>query len=763
MVLPTTFQRSELDELCINTIRTLSMDAVQKANSGHPGTPMALAPLAYVLWTRHLKHNPADPQWLDRDRFVLSAGHASMLLYSLLYLTGYGLTLEDLKNFRQWESRTPGHPEYGMTPGVETTTGPLGQGFANGVGMAMAERHLAALFNRPGHEVIDHYTYAICSDGDLMEGVASEAASLAGPPGAGQARSTSGTTTPSPSRAPPTSPSPRTCWRASTPTAGTRVRVEDGNDLEAIDAAIRAGAGRPAPLDDRGEDRHRLRLARTRRAREKAHGAPLGEEEIERTKENLGWPTDGALLRPRRGAGGTCARRRSGAGSCSGEWKRALGRLRRRSTRRGARALHAALERRLPEGWDAELPELVGRTTSRSPRARRRARCSTPSPGRCPGSIGGSADLAESNNTHLEGEAELRAGRVRAAATSTSACASTPWARMMNGMALHGGVRPYGGTFLIFSDYMRPPIRLAALMEQPTVYVFTHDSVGLGEDGPTHQPVEQLAALRAIPGLVDLRPVRRERDGWRRGASPWSTPRGARLPGAHPAGGAPPRPRPLRGRRGDLRRGAYVLADAEGGDPRVILIASGSEVALALEARERLQDDGIRTRVVSMPSWVLFERQPREYRERVLPPSVTARVVGGGREPDGLAPLGGPGGGDGGASPTSARRRPRRPSSTSWASPPRTWRRRPASALGLSEPPPRAGAGRGGRGADPARQGRGARREGDQRRHDAPGRRRPWQIASRPAPLWRADRLSARASGSTTSGATSWRTASWRG
>ncbi|MEX2583536.1 MAG: transketolase [Gemmatimonadota bacterium] len=611
--------RTSIDELCINTIRTLSMDAVQQANSGHPGTPMALAPLAYVLWTKHLKHNPADPRWVDRDRFILSAGHASMLLYSLLYLGGYGLTIEDIRNFRQWESPTPGHPEYGMTPGVETTTGPLGQGLANAVGMAMAEARLAAIFNRAGHQVIDHHTYAICSDGDLMEGVASEAASLAGHLGLGKL----------------------VCFwddnsitiEGDTELAFTEdvlkrfdaygwhtVRVEDGNDLEAIDRAIREAQSDPRPS---------MIGVRTiigygspnKAGSEAAHGAPLGEEEIRLTKQSLGWESEEPFHVPQ-DALDSMRRLVDRGRDLQGEWQGRWDRFE-REHREVAGELKAALERRLPTGWDSAIPTF---SAGDKPIATRAAsgKVLNAIAQRVPWLIGGSADLAGSNNTMLDGEESFSrsnySGRNLHFGVREHAMGS-----LMNGMTLHGGVRPYGGTFLIFSDYMRPPIRLAALMQQPTIYIFTHDSVGLGEDGPTHQPIEQLAALRAIPGLIDLRP-----------ADAAETAEAWRFVMEHDGGpaflaltrqGVPHLDRERFAGADGLRRGAYVLAEGEGGEPRLILIASGSEVSLALEARETLQGEGIPTRVVSMPSWVLFERQSGEYRESVLPSAVTARVA----------------------------------------------------------------------------------------------------------------------------------------
>ena len=608
-----------LDRLCIDTIRTLSMDAVQAANSGHPGTPMALAPLAYVIWTRHLKHNPADPRWVDRDRFILSCGHASMLLYSLLYLSGYGLTLDDLKNFRQWESKTPGHPEYGMTDGVETTTGPLGQGFANGVGMAMAGAHVAAVHNRPDHDVIDHYVYAICSDGDLMEGVAAEAASVAGHLKLGKLIYFWDDN--------------RITIEGDTELAFTEnveqrfeaygwhtQRVEDGNDLEAIDAAIRAAQADPRP--SMISVRTIIGFGSPNKAgSEKAHGEPLGAEEIVKTKQNLGWPSTDAFHVPQEALGHM---REIGARGAERqrEWQARFDAYR-AAHPDAAAALEQALSRTLPEGWDADLPTW---TKDDKPIATRAAsgKALNAIAKKVNWLIGGSADLAGSNNTMIEGAGSFLppdyTGRNLHFGVREHAMGS-----LMNGMTLHGGVRVYGGTFLIFSEYMRPPVRLAALMEQPAIYIYTHDSVGLGEDGPTHQPIEQLPSLRTIPGLIDLRPADANEtvEAWRfamehnEGPVFFALTRQA-LPHIDRETMAP---------ASGLRRGAYVLADAEGGDPQAILIASGSEVAVALEAREALAADGIRARVVSMPSWALFAQQPKEYRDEVIPPAVKARVA----------------------------------------------------------------------------------------------------------------------------------------
>jgi transketolase len=607
-----------LDRLCIDTIRTLSMDAVQAANSGHPGTPMALAPLAYVIFTRHLKHNPADPSWPDRDRFVLSAGHASMLLYSMLYLTGYGLTLDDIRNFRQWDSRTPGHPEYGLTRGVETTTGPLGQGFANGVGMAMAEAHLAARYNRPGHGVIDHHVYAICSDGDLMEGVASEAASLAGHLKLGKLiyfwddnKITIEGSTDLAFTEDVAKRFEGYGWHTAT--------VEDVNDLEAIDAAIRAAQADPRPS---------MITVKTiigygspnKAGSEKAHGEALGEEEIKLTKHALGWPSQESFFVPDEALRHMRASGERGA-EVQAAWQRRMDAFRAAHSDAAA-ALDQALSRTLPEGWDADVPTW-GKDDK--PIATRAAsgKALNAIAGRVPWLVGGSADLAGSNNTHIDGGADFEAGsyegRILHFGVREHAMGS-----LMNGMTLHGGVRVFGGTFLIFSEYMRPPIRLAALMEQPTIYVFTHDSVGLGEDGPTHQPIEQLPSLRAIPGLIDLRPgdANETAEAWRFAMEHTEGPVFMSLTRQ----ALPILDRGTLGPASGLRQGAYVLADAEGGDPQVILIATGSEVALALEARDRLAGEGVRARVVSMPSWALFSQQTKEYRDQVLPPAVRARV-----------------------------------------------------------------------------------------------------------------------------------------
>jgi transketolase len=610
---------SELDQTGINSIRVLAMDAVQRANSGHPGTPMALAPLAHVLWTRHLKHNPRDPAWPDRDRFVLSVGHASMLLYAMLYLTGYNLSLKDLKNFRQWESKTPGHPEYGMTPGVETSTGPLGQGFGNGVGMAIAERWLATRFNRPGYEIVDHFTYAFVSDGDLMEGVSHEAASLAGHLRLGKLIhfyddnhiTIEGSTSLAFSED----------VAARFEAYGWHVeRVPDRNDVRALDTAIHAAR--------RETERPSLIIVRTHIAfgspnkqdSAEAHGAPLGEEEVRLTKEALHYPylepfqiPDYVVQTYReavvRGAAWRDAWQEVFSAyaqqypDLAAEWER---------MQRGE----------LPDGWDAGLPSFSAAEGSVATRAAS-GKVLNAIAARVPELIGGAADLAPSTNTYIQGGGDFEAGSY-GARNFHFGVREHGMGSILNGMALHGGVRPYGSTFLIFSDYMRPPIRMAALMEQPVIYVFTHDSVGLGEDGPTHQPVEQMASLRAIPGLLDLRPADATEtvEAWRIALEHRSGPVFLALTRQK----VPTIDRVRYALASGVARGAYILAEAENGKPDVILIASGSEVHLALEAREILAREGIQARVVSMPSWTLFRRQPDEYCREVLPPTVTARV-----------------------------------------------------------------------------------------------------------------------------------------
>jgi transketolase len=577
---------------------------------------MGAAAMAYVLWTRFLRHNPANPAWPDRDRFVLSAGHGSMLLYGLLHLTGYEVGLEDLRQFRQWGSKTPGHPEHGHTPGVETTTGPLGQGVGNAVGMAIAERWLAAQFNRPGHELVDHFTYVIAGDGDLMEGVASEAASLAGHLKLGRliclyddnhVTIDGGTAL------------------AFTEDVGRRfeaygwhvLAVADGNDLAEVEAAIRAAqaeSGRPSLI------RCRTHIGFGSPAKQdssKAHGEPLGEAELLATKRNLGWPETPTFLVPEE-ARQEFRRALERGAAWEGQWKRRQAAYAKAFPAEAIR-WKSYLGGRLPAGWEAALPTYAPSDPPVATRAASGKLLQALFPV-VTNLLGGSADLAPSNNTYVAGVPEFQAGSY-AGRNFRFGVREHAMGSVANGMALHGGLRPYTGTFLIFSDYMRPAIRLAALMQLPVVFVFTHDSIGLGEDGPTHQPVEQLAALRAIPGLTVVRP-----------ADAGETVEAWRFALTHPGPTCLILTRqnlPVLERTGDgqLARGGYVVADAPDGKPQAVLLATGSEVAVALEARTLLQERGVTARVVSLPSWELFERQTAAYRRRVLPPGAKARVA----------------------------------------------------------------------------------------------------------------------------------------
>jgi len=609
-----------LDQICINTVRTLAMDAVQRADSGHPGTAMALAPLAYVLWLKHLRYNPANPDWPDRDRFVLSCGHACMLLYSTLYLTGYDLTLEEIKQFRQWGSRTPGHSEHGLTPGVEATTGPLGQGVGNAVGMAIAEAQLAATFNRPGHAIVNHHTYFLASDGDLMEGVSHEACSLAGHLKLGKLIgfyddnhiTIDGDTA--------LAFSDDTARRFEA--YGWHVqRVADGNDLDALDTAIRAAQW--------AADRPSLIIVRTHIAwgsphkqdTADAHGAPLGEDEVKLTKQNLGWPTLEPFHVPAEALAHWRRARERGA-RIETEWDGRWAGYRRAHPEPAAE-LERRLAGRLPEGWDAELPAFTPKDGAPATRAASGKVINAIAP-RLPELIGGSADLTGSNNTEIKAAAafatEHAAGRNFHFGVREHAMGA-----VLNGIALHRGFIPYGGTFLIFSDYMRPPIRLAALTHLRPIYVFTHDSIGLGEDGPTHQPIEHLASLRAIPNMTVIRPSDATEvvEAWRAAILNEGGPVALALTRQK----VPIIDRTKYAPANGLRLGAYVLADADARPPRIILIGTGSEVELVVGAYERLAAEGVAVRAVSMPCMEFFAKQPREYRDAVLPPAVPLRLA----------------------------------------------------------------------------------------------------------------------------------------
>jgi len=610
---------TDLEMRAINTIRFLSADAVQAAKSGHPGLPMGTAAMAYALWMKHLRFNPKDPDWPGRDRFILSGGHGSMLLYSLLYLTGYDLTLDEIKNFRQWGSRTPGHPEYGLTPGVETTTGPLGQGFSNGVGMAIATTHLAAKYNRPGYEIIDHFIYAIVTDGDLMEGVASEAASLAGHLKLGRLIYLYDDN--------------RITIDGSTDLAfsedrGARfaaygwqvLHVEDGNDVQMVSQAIAQAKSDPRPS---------LIICRThigfglptRQDTEKAHGEPPGDEELDGAKRKLGWPIEPRFYVPE---------------DVLDHYRKAVDRGRQYQENWQKRLdtyteefpeLAPELKRRqrndLPVDWEKDLPVFPADAKGIATRVSS-GKVLNSLAGRMPELFGGSADLAPSNKTWIDGSPAFQAG--------------TPHGRnfhfgvrehcmgsVVNGIALHGGFVPYGGTFLVFSDYMRPAIRLSALAKYPSIWVYTHDSIGVGEDGPTHQPVEHLAALRAIPGLVVIRPcdANEVREAWIEAITRRHGPTALILTRQN----VPTLDRQIYDDASGLHKGAYILADIGDNEPEMILMASGSEVSLIVTAASRLAAEGISVRLVSFPSWELFASQPDDYREFVLPSHIQARLA----------------------------------------------------------------------------------------------------------------------------------------
>ncbi|HEM7893742.1 MULTISPECIES: transketolase [Burkholderia] len=628
-------QGAALDALCINTLRFLSIDAVQKAASGHPGLPLGAAPMAYVLWMRHLKHHPANPAWLDRDRFILSAGHGSMLLYSLLHLTGYDLPLDQIGRFRQSGSLTPGHPERGLTPGVETSTGPLGQGFANAVGMAMAEAQLAACYNRPGFEIVDHHTYALVSDGDLMEGVAAEAASLAGHLRLGKLICLYDDN--------------RVTLSAGTAITFTEDRaqrfdaygwhtetVDDGNDLAAIDAALanaRAELLRPSLILVRT---HLGYGSPNRQDTYQAHGSPLGDAEVRLTKHNLGWPPDPAFHIP---------------APALAHFRRALTEGRAREDHWNARfaayarafpeladALLNTVRGTLPDRWDRDIPVFPADPKGMATRVAS-GKVLNALASRVPSLVGGSADLNPSTFTALTGLGDFEAAGM--SALDRQGSDGGGWSRggrnlhfgvrehamgaILNGLAAHGGILPFGATFLIFSDYMRPPIRLAALMRLQVIYVFTHDSLAVGEDGATHQPVEQLAGLRAIPGLLVIRPADANETAvaWRVALEARERPTALVLTRQDVPTIDRLRFAPAEG----LRRGGYVLADAPEGRPTLILIATGSEVALALAAHAELLARGVAVRVVSLPCWRLFDAQPQPYQDAVLPKSVGARLA----------------------------------------------------------------------------------------------------------------------------------------
>jgi transketolase len=612
-------KKPDLDQLCINTIRFLAADAVQKANSGHPGMPMGAASMAYVLWTKFLKHNPQNPTWMNRDRFILSAGHGSMLLYSLLYLTGYDISIDDLKNFRQWGSKTPGHPEYGHTPGVEVTTGPLGQGFATGVGMAIAQKYLAARFNKPGYPVVDHFIYAIAGDGDLMEGISHEAASLAGHLKLGNLIYLYDDN--------------HISIEGSTELAFTEDRlkrfeaygwhvqyVEDGNDLVAIEKAIQ--------LAQEVQDQPSLIAVRThigygsphKQDTASAHGEPLGEEELKLTKENLGWPPDQTFYVPEEALSHFRLALENGK-KAEDEWKQLFNSYKKEYPEL-AKEYEQWISGKLANGWEKGIPAFQADEKGMATRAASgkviNALATT-----IPNLFGGSADLAPSNKTAINNEGsfspENYGGRNIHFGVREHAMGA-----ILNGMALYGGVIPYGGTFLVFADYMRPAIRLAALMGIRVIYVFTHDSIGLGEDGPTHQPIEHLASIRAIPNMLLIRPADANETAvaWKVAIHEKKRPVALALSRQN----VPTLDRQKYAGAEGLEKGAYILYQTSD-TPELIFIATGSEVHIALEAAQQLEKVGVGVRVVSMPCMELFEEQDEVYKEKVLPSSVKKRII----------------------------------------------------------------------------------------------------------------------------------------
>ena len=614
---------TDIDQLCINTIRTLSLDAIQKANSGHPGLPLGMAPAAYVLWTKFLRHNPKNPKWFGRDRFLLSGGHGSMLIYSLLHLTGYDLSMDEIKRFRQLHSKTPGHPENILTPGVEITTGPLGQGFANGVGMGIAEAHLAAKFNRKGFPIVDNFIYCICSDGDLMEGVSYEAASLAGHLKLGNLiylyddnEITIDGSTDLAFTEDRTKRFEAAGWQV--------LEVADGNDLKAIEKAIKdAQKVKSKPSLIRVHTI--IGFGMPKAGTSKAHSDAPGEEAVKETKRKLGMPEDKSFYVPKEALTHFRQAVKNGA-AMEKEWNALVEKYEKENPEIGA-DFHSIRLGELPAGWEKSLPKFDG-VEAKATRAYSGEVINAIADS-LPSLVGGSADLKPSNNTYINSSADIQAGKyenrnihygIREHAMGSA----------MNGMALYGSVIPFGGTFQTFSDYMRPAIRLAALSNIQTIFVFTHDSIGLGEDGPTHQSVEHLAALRAIPNLAVIRPcdAHETREAWRAAVKRQHAPTAFSLSRQKVALIDRKKYADAKG----LHKGAYILAEAatkagKETTPKLIIIATGSEVGLAMEAREKLNTEGTPTRVVSMPCWEFFDAQPQKYRDEVLPPKITARLA----------------------------------------------------------------------------------------------------------------------------------------
>ncbi|SEI67164.1 transketolase [Bhargavaea ginsengi] len=608
------------DALAITTIRTLSIDAIEKANSGHPGLPMGAAPMAYTLWTKHMKHNPSNPQWFNRDRFVLSAGHGSMLLYSLLHLGGYDLPMEEIKNFRQWGSKTPGHPEYGHTDGVEATTGPLGQGIGMAVGMAMAERHLAATYNKDGHEIVDHHTFALCGDGDLMEGVASEAISLAGHLKLDKLIVLYDSNDISLDGELDMSFSEDVRKRFES-YGWNYLRVGDGNDIDAVSSAIeeaKGNTGGPTLIEVKTIIGYG---SPNKSGKADVHGAPLGEDEMKLVKEYYKWTFEEDFHVPEEVYDTFRKAAEQQGEQAEKQWNERFASYEEAYPEEAAQ-LKAALEGKLPEGFEENLPAYeAGKsvaTRSASGDMINALAAAVPS------LFGGSADLAGSNKTMIKGAGDFLPENYRGR-NIWFGVREFAMGAALNGMALHGGLRVFGGTFFVFSDYVRPAVRLSALMGVPVTYVFTHDSIAVGEDGPTHEPVEHLASLRAMPGLSVIRPA----DGnetaaaWKLAVSSENKPTVLVLSRQNLPVLEHSAERAMEG----VRKGAYIVSEAQGGKLDGILLATGSEVSLAVEAQKQLLEEGVHVRVVSMPSWDRFEEQEASYKEEVLPKSVTKRLA----------------------------------------------------------------------------------------------------------------------------------------
>lgn len=618
-----TATNQSIEHLSINTIRMLAVDAIEKAKAGHPGMPMGAAPMGYTLWTRHMSHNPAKPDWFNRDRFVLSAGHGSMLLYSLLHLCGYDLPMDDLKQFRQWGSKTPGHPEYGHTAGVDATTGPLGQGIAMAVGMAMAEAHLAAVYNRDGFPVVDHFTYAICGDGDLMEGISHEAASLAGHLKLGKlvVLYDSNDISLDGELALAFSENVKMRFEA----YGWQVlRVEDENNVDAISAAIalaKAEKNKPTLIEVKTTIGYGSPNKAGKGGHAGPHGSPLGAEEAKLTKEALGWPLEPDFYVPEE------VRSHFASVKAKGEqayraWEKLVAEYRKAHPEL-AQQFDLAVSGELPEGWDKDIPVYGPNDKAVSTRVASGHALNALAPN-LPMLIGGSADLEVSTMTHLNKIAKFD-HRDYSGRNVYFGVREFAMAAAVNGMMLHGGVRAFGGTFFVFSDYLKPAVRLAAIMKIPSVFVLTHDSIAVGEDGPTHEPIEQLAMMRTIPGLTVIRPAdaNETMEAWRYAILNKQGPVALVLTRQN---------LPILAKTGELarenlRRGAYVVSDAKNGKPAAQIIATGSEVQLAVEAQQKLAAEGIEVRVVSMPSWELFEKQPQEYKDSVILPEVKARLA----------------------------------------------------------------------------------------------------------------------------------------